>query len=257
MRCGGSWTGGSLYAASAYGHTGVVDRLLARDDVDVDQATCVGATPLFIASQTGHTVVVERLLARDDIDVNKAKTGRNVTPLFIASQQGHTDVVERLLARDDIDVNKAETRAQVTPMAVAIGKGHDKVVKRLLKKEGIRRIKLANVAETPQELLRYVESLGLGGDDEMARTRKTVECLEANLWRHTCAACGREDGAGNELRKCSRCGAVYYCSRACQKAHWAEHKRVCGKNARPARSRGKGRGEVPQGAGDEEGEAKA
>ena len=52
---------------------------------------------LFQATVTGRVEVVERLLARDDIDVNKATTGSGCTPLFIASQNGHTEVVERLL----------------------------------------------------------------------------------------------------------------------------------------------------------------
>ena len=64
---------------------------------------------LFQATVTGCAEVVERLLARDDIDVNKARTEDGSTPLCMASHKGHTEVVERLLARDDIDVNKAET----------------------------------------------------------------------------------------------------------------------------------------------------
>jgi hypothetical protein len=32
-----------------------------------------------------------------------------------------------------------------------------------------------------------------------------------------------------QFKKCSRCGAVRYCTRACQVAHWkAGHKRECG-----------------------------
>jgi hypothetical protein len=41
-----------------------------------------------------------------------------------------------------------------------------------------------------------------------------------------CAACGAES---RERRQCSRCRTVYYCNRECQKAHWNEHKAVCGK----------------------------
>ena len=42
-----------------------------------------------------------------------------------------------------------------------------------------------------------------------------------NLHRR-CAGCG--DLA---LQKCTRCKITYYCTRACQRAHWKQHKLVC------------------------------
>ena len=38
-----------------------------------------------------------------------------------------------------------------------------------------------------------------------------------------CAACGKVSG----LSFCERCSATYYCSPACQKAHWPEHRELC------------------------------
>jgi hypothetical protein len=44
-----------------------------------------------------------------------------------------------------------------------------------------------------------------------------------------CAKCGATEGAGgSKLKVCARCRAVHYCSAACQKAHWSDHRRVCG-----------------------------
>lgn len=37
-----------------------------------------------------------------------------------------------------------------------------------------------------------------------------------------CEACGKLDG-----KRCASCNAVGYCSKACQKAHWPEHKFTC------------------------------
>jgi hypothetical protein len=48
--------------------------------------------------------------------------------------------------------------------------------------------------------------------------------------------CARCDQELMEALVCSRCGA-FYCSQACQKAHWPEHKAAC----KAARRRG-GRG---------------
>ena len=201
---------------------------------------------LFQATVTGCAEVVERLLARDDIDVNKARTDDGFTPLCVASQDGHTAVVERLLARDDIDVNKARTDNGSTPLCVAVAHGHRKVVKRLLKKKGIQRTQLSNLVSNPREILRCMEGLGVG-DDEMMRIRRAVERLGRDIQRNICAGCGKEGGEDAPLRKCSRCKTVYYCSRTCQKIHWPEHKSVCGEKARPGRGAGKGRGNKNRG----------
>ena len=43
-----------------------------------------------------------------------------------------------------------------------------------------------------------------------------------------CAHCGAADGHhGVTLNKCTRCKATFYCSKACQAAHWKNHKQFC------------------------------
>jgi hypothetical protein len=42
----------------------------------------------------------------------------------------------------------------------------------------------------------------------------------------TCSACGLPGGAAS---RCSRCSAVRYCDRRCQKRHWTQHKLTCGR----------------------------
>ena len=46
-----------------------------------------------------------------------------------------------------------------------------------------------------------------------------------------CARCGAE---GDNLKRCSRCKKVAYCSRDCQVAHFPEHKAPCKRAARAA-----------------------
>ncbi|KAG2449953.1 hypothetical protein HYH02_000057 [Chlamydomonas schloesseri] len=49
-----------------------------------------------------------------------------------------------------------------------------------------------------------------------------------------CASCGAAPPAGNPpFQHCGKCRTVRYCSRACQVAHWPQHKPVC-KPAAPA-----------------------
>ena len=31
----------------------------------------------------------------------------------------------------------------------------------------------------------------------------------------------------NDLKRCTGCGSVWYCSRSCQRSHWKEHKDIC------------------------------
>lgn len=41
---------------------------------------------------------------------------------------------------------------------------------------------------------------------------------------YTCANCNTR---GEALKRCSRCRAVYYCNKQCQRTHYAEHKTTC------------------------------
>jgi len=47
--------------------------------------------------------------------------------------------------------------------------------------------------------------------------------------REICSACGdaRDEGRP-KFMMCARCRGASYCSKACQKAHWSAHKKVCG-----------------------------
>ena len=55
-----------------------------------------------------------------------------------------------------------------------------------------------------------------------------LETLEADVRRALTRVCVGCRGAGATKLRCCPCKAVYYCGRECQRAHWEEHKRVCG-----------------------------
>lgn len=44
-----------------------------------------------------------------------------------------------------------------------------------------------------------------------------------------CASCGKVEVDDIKLKKCTACKLVKYCSVACQKDHWKQHKRACRK----------------------------
>jgi hypothetical protein len=57
----------------------------------------------------------------------------------------------------------------------------------------------------------------------------SLEVVAAN---RRCAAAGCR-ATSFEMRRCSRCCAAWYCSPACQKAHWPEHRGACEAAATP------------------------
>ena len=44
---------------------------------------------------------------------------------------------------------------------------------------------------------------------------------------HCCAECGKEEEGGISLKTCKSCMQAKYCNAACQKKHWATHKKSC------------------------------
>ena len=46
-----------------------------------------------------------------------------------------------------------------------------------------------------------------------------------------CANCGKGEESSGELKLCTACKMVKYCSRDCQKAHRSQHKKECRKRA--------------------------
>jgi hypothetical protein len=46
-------------------------------------------------------------------------------------------------------------------------------------------------------------------------------------------ACGAREASGKQFKLCSACKAAAYCSPACQRAHWREHKPACKQAAAP------------------------
>merc|ERR1712098_443921 len=43
----------------------------------------------------------------------------------------------------------------------------------------------------------------------------------------SCANCRTSEKSEKQFQKCSRCRSVFYCSKACQKSDWPNHKQIC------------------------------
>jgi len=87
------------------------------NDPAVNVNLSYGETPLWLAAYDGNTKIVEALLRRPDIDVNQVNS-LECSPLYIVAQEGKEDVVKLLLERPDIDVNKVNEDG-CTPLWIA------------------------------------------------------------------------------------------------------------------------------------------
>jgi len=72
--------------------------------------------------------------------------------------------------------------------------------------------------------------VSLGEQRVLRLTRKTAEDLLAAVEsgsRNGRAQCANCENLSAQLLKCGRCNKVMYCGRACQVAHYKEHKAIC------------------------------
>ena len=189
MDCGDSTP---LVWAARNGHEGVVEILLARDDVSPDKPNNSGQTPTSGAAFNGHEGVVKILLGRDDIDPDKSDNdGR--TPLWWAAFHGHEGVVKIFLARDDVNPDKLDNKGR-TPLSWAAYNGHQGVVKLLLARDDVNPDKPNNNDRTPLSDAAYnghegVVKILLARDD--VNPDKSDNDGRTPLW---CAACNGHEG---------------------------------------------------------------
>ena len=124
-----------LHCASYFGIGEVVKALIEIQSSDINQADCIGCTPLMWAARQGNERVVRLLLARGDVDPEKPEM-HGVTPLWAASSRGHEPVVRQLLARDNVNPDKPDNFGR-TPLWGASADGHEEVVRLLLARDDV------------------------------------------------------------------------------------------------------------------------
>lgn len=83
----------------------------------------------------------------------------------------------------------------------------------------------------------YLDALRAAGGNKNVQisdhVKGRVNQLTGQLLFRTCAFCGVLD----DLKACSNCNSVMYCSKSCQKEHWKEHRascKLCAYNAKSA-----------------------
>ena len=154
------------------GYVDIVERLVERDDVDVNIVDETGNTPLTTAAWAGNDEIVRLLLGRNDIDKNsrnragdtslmiavlaknqtisrlllengvdanlKGYHGNTALLLAISAEYGSIDMVKLLLERNNVNVNAVHDVTYNTPLCLAVNEGNEHLVGLLLKRGDIK-----------------------------------------------------------------------------------------------------------------------
>ncbi|KKP04979.1 hypothetical protein THAR02_02916 [Trichoderma harzianum] len=94
----------ALIEGTIEGHIKAVELLLQRNDIDINAVDRKKRSLLIEAARHGPAGIMQKLLARDDINVNIRS--KKQTALEAALERGRQDIVELLFARNDLDLTK-------------------------------------------------------------------------------------------------------------------------------------------------------
>ena len=206
------------YVASLWGCTACLDWLILHG-VDVDKPTVDGGTPLSIACEYGERACVNALVGAS-ADLNWAVHGsRNMTAAHFCCRNDHPECLAVLLEAG-CDTAKLDSDGE-SPMTHALWAKSSRCVELLDEnmppsvREAVRR---KYHAEHASRACAACGARDNSADDEAPRGRSR-ECGASTSY-----AIGPPEV---RLRRCSRCEMQWYCSEACQRAHWPAHKAAC------------------------------
>ena len=93
----------SLYFATLFHHTRIVELLLNKYKAIVDLSTFDGSTPLHVACERGFTDIVQ-LLINSQANIN-AKMNDGTTAIMLACQNGYLSIVQMLISTRQCNVS--------------------------------------------------------------------------------------------------------------------------------------------------------
>ena len=109
-----------LLQAVKDGNTGILDSLLGRSDINLEETDERGKTPLILAADLGKADIISRLLVSESIQIN-ATDNLGRTALHYCAQTKMNKIIEMLLDRSaDVDVQDLGSHP---PMYYALKEG--------------------------------------------------------------------------------------------------------------------------------------
>ena len=207
-----------------------VRAIVAREPWRVNEMNDIRATPLLVALLEGAYDIAHELLSVKGIDVNKTSP-RLCTACTRAAATGQESILRKLVALGG-DVNRKEYDPEsTTPLAAAAEAGQESMVRVLLslgakphvlgipdEYQPEARARSKGHVKIADLLLAVIQAGGFTAYEENSGSKSEVGA------EVVCALCAEMSA---EMKRCGRCKAVHYCSRACQRIAWRDHKPVC------------------------------
>ncbi len=206
-----------LMLAAAHGRATIADMLIEAGAL-VNKKNQFGSTALWYAAQNGHLSIVRSLL-KAGADPNTQDT-IGQTPLHIASGQGFKAIVRALIeARADLHL---QTRVGATPLYFA-ARGQVQVAQKITETLVKVTDEVLSCKEREQNsTIKALLQAGASPDDiDKPEDKEKVQRMQQKT------ACGMCSKPARQI--CGSCHSVHYCSRECQRSHWAVHKLACKK----------------------------
>ena len=153
-----------LMVAVTNANTDILDALLARKDLKVNQADLEGLTALHLASYSGKVGAVRSLLAHPQLDIN-ARNRYGYTALFCAAECSDEDAaiaVSKLLLERRAKTFYRDKTGGATAIMRAVDSGYIRLVVYLLEQRAFR---LSEIDSQGRGLL---HAAAVGGKSEMA-----------------------------------------------------------------------------------------
>ncbi|KAJ5481504.1 hypothetical protein N7475_000316 [Penicillium sp. IBT 31633x] len=131
-----TWHGGTLlHQAMENGDSGIVQQLLAYEEIPINATNIKSYTALHIAAVYGRTSVVNCLLAKYGIDL-KARDIYGRTAFQIAAEHGHSSITGLLLASGAVNINAQDAEGS-TALCSAAGSEHTAVALQILAEDHV------------------------------------------------------------------------------------------------------------------------
>merc|ERR1712196_279653 len=103
-------------------------------------------------------------------------------------------------------------------------------LKELQQYEQLKETLLKRSVNWNQREKQLAKAISTFGKNNLKIAHKLYGHSTQHLELSRCANCGIDESEKKTFKKCAGCNLVRYCSKACQRADWKNHKKLCRKH---------------------------